>query len=83
MSKAEAQVLMEYGWVPNSGLGTMLNYCDRVVHDRKNEKDSSEWRSKIAKLLMDGYNRGIVVATDVVKVEECMGSQNPEVKLEF
>ncbi|KAE8021959.1 hypothetical protein FH972_007804 [Carpinus fangiana] len=83
LSKGEAQVLMEYGWVPNSGLGTMLNYCDRVVHDRKNEKDSSEWRSKIAKLLMDGYNRGIVVATDVMKVEECMGSQNPEVKLEF
>ncbi|XP_059450487.1 uncharacterized protein LOC132181328 isoform X2 [Corylus avellana] len=83
LSKGEAQVLMEYGWVPNSGLGTMLHYCDRVVHDRKNEKDSSEWRSKIAKLLMDGYNRGIVVATNVMKVEECMGSQNPEVKLEF
>ena len=30
-------------------LGTMLNYCDRVVHDRKQKKDSSEGRSKIAK----------------------------------
>jgi hypothetical protein len=83
LSKGEAQVLMEYGWVPNSGLGTMLNYCERVVHDRKNEKDSSEWRSKIAKLLMDGYNGGIIVATNVMKVEECMGSQNPEIKLEL
>lgn len=30
-------------------LGTMLNYSDRAVHDRKQEKDSLEWRSKIAK----------------------------------
>lgn len=84
MTKAEAQVLMEYGWVPNSGLGTMLNYCDRVVHDRKNEKDSSEWKSKIAKLLMDGFNGGSMVATYIPKkVEEYIGSQNPEIKLEF
>ncbi len=71
---------MEYGWVQNSGLGTMLNYCERVVHDRKNEKDSSEWRSKIAKLLMDGYNGGIIVATNVMKVEECMGFSKPRNK---
>ncbi|KAE9615070.1 hypothetical protein Lalb_Chr04g0251401 [Lupinus albus] len=61
LSEGEAKVLMEYGWTPNSGLGTMLNYRDRVVHDRKNEKDTSEWRSKIAKLLMDGYNSGTIV----------------------
>jgi hypothetical protein len=80
LSKGEAQVSMEYGWVQNSGLGTMLNYCERVVHDRKNEKDSSEWRSKIAKLLMDGYNGGIIVATNVMKVEECMGFSKPRNK---
>lgn len=57
---------MEYGWSPDSGLGTMLNYCDRVVHDRKNE-DSSEWRSKIGKLLMDGYNGGTIVAPCIPK----------------
>ncbi|KAK4369786.1 hypothetical protein RND71_009261 [Anisodus tanguticus] len=34
----------------------MVNYCDRVFHDRKMEKDSSEWRSKIGNLLMAGYN---------------------------
>ncbi|KAF7816329.1 uncharacterized protein G2W53_030298 [Senna tora] len=67
MTEGEAQVLMEYGWTPNSGLGTMLNFCDRVVHDRKNEKDSSEWRSKIGKLLMDGYNGGTIVAPNIPK----------------
>lgn len=84
LTQGEAQVLMEYGWVPNSGLGTMLNYYDRVVHDRKNEKDSSEWRSKIAKMLMDGYNGGIMVATNIPKkVENYVISENPEIKLEF
>lgn len=58
---------MEYGWTPNSGLGTMLNYCDRVVHDRKNEDSSSEWRSKIAKLLVDGINGGTKVAPNIPK----------------
>ncbi|XP_028803080.1 uncharacterized protein LOC114758220 [Neltuma alba] len=66
LTEGEAQVLMEYGWTPNSGLGTMLNYCDRVVHDRKYE-DSSEWRSKIGKLLMDGYNGGTIVAPCIPK----------------
>ncbi|XP_023887550.1 uncharacterized protein LOC111999650 [Quercus suber] len=84
LTEGEAKVLMEYGWVPNSGLGSMLNYCDRVVHDRKNERDSSEWRSKIAKMLMDGYNGGIKVATNIPKkLENNVGSQNPEIKLEF
>ncbi|KAJ6684230.1 putative proteinC DOMAIN-CONTAINING PROTEIN 8 [Salix viminalis] len=62
ITEGEAQVLMHYGWRPNSGLGTMLNYRDRVFHDRKNEKDSSEWRSKIGKLLMNGYNGGSIVS---------------------
>ncbi|KAG9153951.1 hypothetical protein Leryth_000472 [Lithospermum erythrorhizon] len=71
LSEGEARVLMEYGWIPNSGLGTMLNYCDRVFHDRRNEKDSSEWSSKIGKLLIDGYNSGAVVPSGIpVKVEK-------------
>lgn len=76
---------MEYGWIPDSGLGTMLNYCDRVVHDRKNdyESDSSEWRSKIGKLLTDGYNGGIIVPNDIPKkVMEFGVCQSPEIKLE-
>jgi len=65
LSEGEAKVLMEFGWTPRTGLGTMLNYCDRVVHDRKNEDLSSEWRSKIGKLLVDGYNGGTKVEPNV------------------
>ncbi|KAI4307657.1 hypothetical protein L6164_030822 [Bauhinia variegata] len=65
LTEGEARVLMDYGWVPNSGLGTMLNYCDRVVHDRQNDKDSSEWRSKIGKLLADGYDGGVIVPSNI------------------
>lgn len=66
MAEGEAKVLMEYGWTPNSGLGTMLNYRDRVVHDRKHE-DTSEWRTKIGKLLMDGFNGGTIVTPNIPK----------------
>lgn len=86
LTEGEARVLMEYGWIPNSGLGTMLNYCDRVVHDRKNdsESDSSEWRSKIGKLLTDGYNGGIIVPNDIPKkVMEYGACYSPEIKLEY
>ncbi|CAH2072595.1 unnamed protein product [Thlaspi arvense] len=63
MTEAEAEVLMKYGWLANTGLGTMLNYRDRVFHDRKSQKETSEWRSKISKLLVDGYNSGTIVST--------------------
>ncbi|XP_019185619.1 PREDICTED: uncharacterized protein LOC109180469 isoform X2 [Ipomoea nil] len=65
LSEGEARVLMGYGWIPNTGLGSMLNYCDRVVHDRKYERDSSEWKSKIGKMLIAGYNGGKIVLTDI------------------
>nr|KYP42211.1 hypothetical protein KK1_036396 [Cajanus cajan] len=78
LTEGEAKVLMEYGWTPNTGLGTMLNYCDRVVHDRKNE-DRSEWRSKIAKLLVYGYNGGTLVIPNVPKkVAEYMCAGSPD-----
>ncbi|XP_057501287.1 uncharacterized protein LOC130785188 isoform X2 [Actinidia eriantha] len=84
LTESEARVLTEYGWTPNTGLGTMLNYCDRVVHDRKNERDSSEWRSKISKLLMNGYNGGTIATTDIPKkVIEYNGGQDPQIKLEI
>ncbi|XP_027178854.1 uncharacterized protein LOC113777839 [Coffea eugenioides] len=83
LTEGEARVLMEYGWIPNSGLGSMLNYCDRVVHDRKSE-DTSEWRSKIGKLLIDGYNGGCIVPTDVPKkVVEYNFAQAPQIKMEM
>lgn len=83
MTDGEARVLKEYGWIPNTGLGTMLNYCERVVHDRKNEKDRSEWRLKIGKLLMDGYNGGTIIPTAIpIKVMEYNAEHPLNVKLE-
>lgn len=67
LTEGEAGVLSDYGWIPDTGLATMLNYRDRVVHDRKNEADSSEWRSKIGNLLMDGYNGGTIISTSLPK----------------
>ncbi|XP_074562484.1 uncharacterized protein LOC141818993, partial [Curcuma longa] len=34
LTEGEARVLEEYGRTSNCGLGSMLNYYDRVVHDR-------------------------------------------------
>jgi len=58
LTEGEAHVLEEYGWIRNTGLGTMVNYRDRVVHDRWTEKSVSDWRAKIGKLLMTGYAEG-------------------------
>ncbi|KAH1129436.1 hypothetical protein J1N35_000814 [Gossypium stocksii] len=83
LSEGEAKVLMQYGWVPNTGLGTMLNYCDRVVHDRKNERDSSEWRSKIGKLLVDAYNGGTIVSASLVEDVIEQDSEQTQIKTEL
>ncbi|GAY43734.1 hypothetical protein CUMW_076760 [Citrus unshiu] len=83
LTEGEAKVLMEFGWVLNTGLGTMLNYRDRVFHDRKNEKDTSEWRSKIGKLLVDGYNGGTIISTNIpYNVIKNKGADGPDIKLE-
>ncbi|CAA0821047.1 Unknown protein [Striga hermonthica] len=66
ISEGEARVLMGFGWIPNTGLGTMLNYFDRVVHDRRNERDRSEWRSKIGKLLAEGLNGGTITSAAAI-----------------
>ncbi|XP_065848942.1 uncharacterized protein [Euphorbia lathyris] len=82
ISEGEAEVLMQYGWTPNSGLGTMLNYCDRVVHDRKNEeREISEWRSKIGKLLMAGYNGGSIISSTIPA--KAVDDESPEIKVEL
>jgi len=84
ITEGEAQVLMQYGWTPNSGLGTMLNYCDRVFHDRKNEKDSSEWRSKIGKLLMNGFNGGSIVSNNIeTELIQHASAESPQIKMEL
>jgi len=62
----------------------MLNYCDRVVHDRKQEKDSSEWRSKIAKQLINGYNGGNIVSKSLPKkLLEDQGSQSEHMQVKI
>jgi hypothetical protein len=58
LSEGEADVLQGYGWIRNTGLGTMVNYRDRVVHDRWTEKRVVDWKAKIGKLLMSGYDEG-------------------------
>ncbi|KAL8550171.1 hypothetical protein ACS0TY_008846 [Phlomoides rotata] len=84
LTEGEARVLTEYGWIPNTGLGTMLNYHERVIHDRRNDKDRSEWRLKIGKLLTDGYNGGTLIPTAIpIKVTEYNAEHPPEVKLEL
>ncbi|KAI3840752.1 hypothetical protein MKX03_006488, partial [Papaver bracteatum] len=67
LSEGEARILEEYGWIPNSGLGSILNYWDRVIHDNRNEKDGSEWRKKNEKLLRDGLNGGTIVCSNLPK----------------
>ncbi|CAN6307492.1 unnamed protein product [Urochloa humidicola] len=58
LTEGEAHVLEEYGWIRNTGLGTMVNYRDRVVHDRWTEKSVADWRANIGKLPMSGYAEG-------------------------
>lgn len=67
LTSEEATILEDYGWTPNSGFGSLLNYCDRVVHDRKVDDDDMEWRSKIGKLLMDGHAHGSISITSFPK----------------
>lgn len=67
MTEGEACVLEEYGWTSNCGLGSMLNYCDRVVHDTRTERTSNEWWTKIGKMLMAGYESGRVVLDHLPK----------------
>ncbi|KAK6775043.1 hypothetical protein RDI58_026044 [Solanum bulbocastanum] len=71
---------MSYGWIRNTGLGTMLKYCDRVIHDRITEKDGSEWKSKIEKLLVAGYSGGSIVENPV---DHNVAQNCPEIKLEL
>ncbi|KAG0480239.1 hypothetical protein HPP92_011097 [Vanilla planifolia] len=83
LTEGDACILESYGWTRNMGLGTMLNYCDRVVHDRRNMMYSSEWRAKIGKLLMSGYDGGRMVLNNIPKkVVEYLGRISSGVKQE-
>ncbi|KAJ8476277.1 hypothetical protein OPV22_020004 [Ensete ventricosum] len=83
LTEGEARVLEEYGWTPNCGLGTMLNYCDRVVHDKKYERYSNEWRAKIGRLLMEGHDAGRTILVKLPKrVVKHKGGENLKIKVE-
>ncbi|KQK22840.1 uncharacterized protein LOC100826588 isoform X3 [Brachypodium distachyon] len=82
LTEGEAHVLEEYGWIPNTGLGTMLNYRDRVVHDRWNEKYSTDWKMKIGKLLMNGYSEGQLIITHNPLKLETLPEDSEDIKLE-
>lgn len=58
----------------------MLKYCDRVIHDRISEKDGSEWKSKIEKLLVAGYSGGSIVENPM---DHNVAQDFPEIKLEL
>jgi hypothetical protein len=45
----------------------MLNYRDRVIHDRWTEKCVADWRMKIGRLLMAGYAEGQRITTHLPK----------------
>nr|CAB3496642.1 unnamed protein product [Digitaria exilis] len=86
LTEGEARVLEEYGWIRNTGLGTMVNYRDRVVHDRWTERSVNDWRAKIGKLLMTGYAEGQSITIHgpkkVVDLLEATGDAEFDIKLE-
>ncbi|KAL5218886.1 hypothetical protein ABZP36_019570 [Zizania latifolia] len=82
LSEGEARVLEEYGWIPNSGISTMLNYRDRVIHDRWNEKSGTDWKMKIGKLLMNGYSEGQLVLSRIPKKVGKLSEEGTEIRLE-
>lgn len=83
LTEGEAQVLEEYGWIRNCGLGTMLNYRDRVVHDRWAEKSVADWRMKIGKLLMAGYAEGETITSHLPKKLEDLLEDTGDIEIDI
>lgn len=83
LTEEEATILEDYGWNHSSGLGSLLNFCERVVHDYSKGQDPAElgydWKQKIGKLLKDGYDQGSIVATSKPKkLERVLGKSDME-----
>lgn len=80
MTQGEARVLEEYGWTPNCGLGSMLHFCGRVLHDNKNEEYIGDWKTKIRRLLLGGRDWG---RTELVNIpKKALKLENLEIKRE-
>ena len=77
MTIDESKVLEHYGWTPNTGLGSFLNFYDRVYHDVKDE-DNFEWKQKLGKYLMDGYDKGRITTQNIPALRE--GHNHPELQ---
>mmetsp|Transcript_23018 Transcript_23018/g.63930 ORF Transcript_23018/g.63930 Transcript_23018/m.63930 type:complete len:549 (+) Transcript_23018:38-1684(+) len=56
LSPEQEQVLKGCGWTPGKGLGSLLNFCERLVHDHR--MDADEWKDKIAKQIAQGALMG-------------------------
>ncbi|KAI5069118.1 hypothetical protein GOP47_0015419 [Adiantum capillus-veneris] len=76
LTEGESKILEGFGWAAGTGLGSFLNFCDRVIHDVKDD-DNLEWRQKIGKCLMDGYDRGRIM-TPCLPVKFLKGSKTLE-----
>ncbi|GAQ91072.1 hypothetical protein KFL_007230040 [Klebsormidium nitens] len=54
----ELRVLEEFGRKPETGLGSFLNFANRVVHDYKDECTLEQWQTRIREELHRGRNTG-------------------------
>ena len=77
LTHEDATILEDYGWNRSSGLGSLLNFCERVVHDyNKGQEDlGNDWKQKIGKLLMDGLDHGSIVQSIPRAADSFSGSR--------
>ncbi|KAJ6370871.1 hypothetical protein OIU77_001392 [Salix suchowensis] len=65
-------------------VGEDITEGEAQVLMQKNEKDSSEWRSKIGKLLMNGYNGGSIVSNNnETELRQHTSAESPQIKMEL
>jgi len=56
LSSGRKEMLEEYGWTADRGLGTLLNFSERVVHDHQMNAD--DWQAKIGRQISWGASMG-------------------------
>ncbi|GBG73076.1 hypothetical protein CBR_g12792 [Chara braunii] len=75
LTKEDAEMLEGFGWAPNSGLGSLLNFCDRVVHLKGVREESKDWRRQIGEKLMAGYAQGGIPQQHGIGKHEAMDEE--------